>query len=253
MTAKIVLLDDVDVRLVQYVGSDATIIAAAKVSTTGEASLEFLTQDAREGLLRYLMNNRHGTPFEHTSMTFFIKAPIFVFREFHRHRIGWSYNEESARYKQLTPEFYIPSFYRPGLMQVEGGRPGQYSYLDATMDEHISIVARLIEVYQAAYDQYEQMIVDGVAKEVARMCLPTAIYSSMYATCNPRSLMAFLSLRTKREQWNAWREDGNEGRAKFPSKPMWEINRAADYMELEFGRLFPLVHRLYQENGRVAP
>lgn len=237
----VTLLDDVEVKLIAHTGDDRSIIAAAKVSTQGADSLDSLEQEAKEGLINYLMRNRHGTPFEHAAMTFFIKAPIFVFREFHRHRIGWSYNEESARYKQLEPEFYAPAFYRPGQMQQPGGKPGQYEYLDASRSEHEFLVDQLHDVYHHAYTCYERMLSRGVAKEVARMCLPVGIFSSMYATCNPRSLMAFLSLRTK------------DTRAHYPSKPQWEINRVASLMELEFQRLFPTTYATYCANGRVAP
>src|SRR5690606_20273562 len=115
-----------EVRLINAMGNDNTLVAAARVSTQWEDSLKDRTSETRSGLINYLMKNRHGTPFEHAAMTFFIKAPIFVFREFHRHRIGWSYNEESARYKQLEPHFYAPPVHRPGMAQREGGRPGQY-------------------------------------------------------------------------------------------------------------------------------
>lgn len=248
-------LDDVDVRLIEHMGSDRMVIAAAKVSTAGVESLAALDSADSVGLINYLMKNKHGTPFEHSVMTFFIKAPIFVFREFHRHRIGWSYNEESARYKDLAPDFYVPNNRRPGLMQVDGGRPGQYQYLDATPDQYDIIHDNLMDAYREAYATYQRMLRAGVAREVARMCLPVGIFSSMYATCNPRSLMSFLSLRTKRDQWDWDPEtpDQNEGHAKHPSKPQWEINRVADLMELEFAKLFPLIYKAYCDNGRVAP
>lgn len=231
---------DVSVSLVQNVGDDRSIVAAARVSTRGVESLEDLDTDASSGLINYLMKNRHGTPFEHASMTFFVHAPIFVFREFHRHRIGWSYNEESARYKQLEPIFYLPDR-RGGEMQRPGGKPGHYDYVDATPQQEKVIREELEHVYSHAYKAYDWLVKQGVAKEVARMCLPVSIYSSMYATCNPRSLMAFLSLRTKRED------------AMFPSKPMKEINMVADMMEASFADLFPITWRAYNESGRVAP
>lgn len=245
--------DHVRVELVQQVGDDRSIVAAARVSTQGAESVEALeleqllqeAEGSKRGsgakLINYLMKNRHGTPFEHASFTFFIAAPIFVFREFHRHRIGWSYNEESARYKQLEPEFYVPSPTRPGLLQVDGGRPGQYNYRDATESQWKAISTALEAQYKASYKAYETMLDDGVAKEVARMCLPVGIFSSMYATCNPRSLMAFLSLRTKRED------------AFFPSKPQREIEMVAEIMEGYFARLFPVTWKAFDSNGRVAP
>lgn len=101
---------DVTVGLVKSAASDSDVLFAARVSTAGEQSLEEVTKDPErsKGLINYLMRDRHGSPFEHNSMTFFISAPIFVFREFMRHRVGWSYNEESGRYRELEPVFYVP-------------------------------------------------------------------------------------------------------------------------------------------------
>ena len=101
---------DVSVELVKSSASDSDVLFAARVSTLGEQSLDELQKDPErsKGLINYLMRDRHGSPFEHNSMTFFVSAPIFVFREFMRHRVGWSYNEESGRYRELDPVFYVP-------------------------------------------------------------------------------------------------------------------------------------------------
>ncbi len=183
------------------------------------------------------MRNRHGTPFEHNAMTFLISAPIFVFREFHRHRIGWSYNEESGRYKQLDPVFYIPGADR-ALVQV--GKPGHYTYVPGADGQLFDQVERMIAAYHAAYDAYEAALEAGIAREVARAVLPVATFSSMYATCNARSLMAFLSLRTKREG------------STFPSFPQREIEMVAEKMEAEFARLFPITHAAFDQHGRAG-
>lgn len=222
----------------QSMGSDAAIVAAAKVSTKGAASAEAFDEVAGGGLIGFLMRNRHGTPFEHNAMTFLISAPIFVFREFHRHRIGWSYNEESGRYKQLDPVFYVPGSDRK-LVQV--GKPGHYTFVPGTDEQLIDQAERMCGVYKAAYTAYEEGLEAGIAREVARAVLPVAIYSSMYATCNARSLMAFLSLRTKDES------------ATFPSFPQREIEMVAEKMEDHFARLFPVTHGAFQANGRVCP
>ena len=98
---------DMTVELTQSMASDEAVLKAARVSTgAGSTSAE---KDA--GLINYLMRDRHGSPFEHNSFTFYIEAPIFVFREFMRHRIA-SYNEESGRYKELKPVFYFPDIER---------------------------------------------------------------------------------------------------------------------------------------------
>jgi thymidylate synthase (FAD) len=129
---EIIYRDDVTVELVKASASDADVIWAARVSTAGEQSLDEIGEDpARSaGLINYLARERHGSPFEHTSMTFFVSAPIFVFREFMRHRIA-SYNEESGRYRELNPVFYIPSKERK-LVQV--GKTGSYTFEDGTKD-----------------------------------------------------------------------------------------------------------------------
>lgn len=234
------LRTDVRAQLVDSMGSDASVVAAARVSTFGRDSEEWLSTPPEEssGLIRFLMRNRHGTPFEHNSMTFLVEAPIFVFREFHRHRIGWSYNEESARYRQLEPVFYVPDEGRP-LVQI--GKPGAYEFVPGTADDQAATTGTLGQAYAETYGHYEYLLRRGVAREVARMCLPVGIYSSMYATCNARSLMAFLSLRTRDE------------RAVFPSKPQHEIELVARAMEAEFAAQFPITYAAYCENGRVCP
>lgn len=229
---------DLTIKLVNSMGDDAAIVAAAKVSTTGVNSLDEMGKPAGTGLINFLMKNRHGTPFEHNSMTFFIKAPIFVFREFHRHRIGWSYNEESGRYKQLDPEFYIPG---PERNLIQEGKPGHYIHVPGTAGQYLTQEELMIGAYAFTYSTYETALKNGIAKEVARMVLPVGIYSSMYATCNARSLMSFLSLRTKHEE------------ATFPSFPMREIERVAEGMEVEFAKLFPITFEAFCKHGRVSP
>ena len=133
MSQEVIFRDDVTVELVKASASDADVIWAARVSTAGEQSMDEIGEDpARSaGLINYLARERHGSPFEHTSMTFFVSAPIFVFREFMRHRIA-SYNEESGRYRELKPVFYIPSKERK-LIQV--GKTGSYTFEDGTKEQ----------------------------------------------------------------------------------------------------------------------
>jgi len=231
---------DVTVELVRSAAADSDVIWAARVSTAGEQSLEALQQDPEKskGLINFLMRDRHGTPFEHNSMTFFISAPIFVFREFHRHRSGWSYNEESGRYRELQPVFYVPGEERKLVQQ---GRPGRYEFVDGT-PEQTKVVSEAMEAsYRASYQAYQEMLDAGVAREVARAVLPVGLFSSMYATCNARSLMHFLSLRTKDE------------RATVPSFPQREIEMVAERMEAEWAKLMPLTHAAFNTHGRVAP
>jgi len=228
--------------LVDVMGTDMSIIRAMLVSTRGDkADVAAIAEpEALAGRINFLIKNRHGTPFEHASMTFRISTPIFVIRELHRHRIGFSFNEESGRYKELDAVFYVPRRSR-NLVQV--GKPGSYTFVPGRDDQYEQVRATIIASSTASYRAYQQMLEAGIAKEVARMVLPVNIYSSQYVTCNPRSLMSFLSLR----------QEHNEEQALFPSKPMKEINMLADAMEDHFSRLFPVVHAAYVKNKRVAP
>jgi thymidylate synthase (FAD) len=239
MSEDIQFRDDVTVELVKSSASDADVIWAARVSTAGDKSLEDVGADASksEGLINYLARERHGSPFEHTSMTFFISAPIFVFREFMRHRIA-SYNEESGRYRELRPVFYVPSKDRK-LVQV--GKPGAYSFVEGTAEQHQMTVDAIKETCTLAYENYQKLLTAGVAREVARAVLPVTLYSSMYVTMNARALMNFLSLRTAREG------------SHFPSYPQREIEMVAEKMEAEFAKLMPITYGAFEKSGRIAP
>ena len=225
--------------LVRSAASDADVLFAARVSTAGEKSLDEVGTDAGRsaGLINYLMRDRHGSPFEHNQFTFYVSAPIFVFREFMRHRT-FSYNEESGRYRKLEPVFYVPG---PDRKLVQEGKPGKYVFVDGTPEQHKAVDAAVRRSCEASYEAYLEMLEAGIAREVARTVLPVGIYSSMYATCNARALMHFLSLRTKHEE------------STFPSFPQREIEMVAEKMEDEFARLMPLTYSAWQANGRVAP
>lgn len=231
----IILRSDFDVELVEYAGSDELICKAARVSTLGAESIDS-TESA--GLIKFLMRNRHGTPFEHSMLSFRISAPIVVWREFMRHRIGISYNEQSGRYMELSPVFYVPPKQR-NLIQV--GKTGHYTFESGNDEQYRLCFEELYASYSTAWDSYQNQLNGGIAKEVARLCLPVAIYSTAYVTMNPRSIMNFLSLRTKSET------------SMFPSYPMWEINYVADQIEALFARAFPITWEAFCESGRVAP
>ncbi|MEP6462403.1 MAG: FAD-dependent thymidylate synthase [Frankiaceae bacterium] len=230
---------EMSVELVKASASDSDVVWAARVSTAGEQSIEAAGEDPTRsaGLIRYLMRSRHGTPFEHNSMTFLVTAPIFVFREFMRHRT-FSYNEESGRYRELKPVFYVPG---PDRKLVQQGKPGHYEFVDGSAEQHDLVVAATQSACRTAYAAYQQMLAAGVAREVARGVLPVATYSSMYATCNARALMNFLSLRTKRPD------------SRFPSYPQREIELVAEAMERHFATLMPITYEAFNGCGRVSP
>ena len=236
---EIVFRDDMTVELVKSSASDADVIWAARVSTAGETTLEKVgeSSDRDAGLINYLARERHGSPFEHTSMTFFVSAPIFVFREFMRHRIA-SYNEESGRYRELRPVFYIPNKDRK-LVQV--GKTGAYTFVDGSPEQLEITVNAIKETCIVAYENYQKILASGVAREVARAVLPVTLYSSMYVTMNARALMNFLSLRTS--------SPGSH----FPSYPQREIEMVAEKMEKHFAQLMPMTYEAFQKSGRIAP
>ncbi|WP_420114362.1 FAD-dependent thymidylate synthase [Pseudactinotalea sp.] len=225
--------------MVRASARDEDVLFAARVSTKGEQSLADVDAEAGRsaGLINYLMRDRHGSPFEHTSMTFYVQAPIFVFREFMRHRIA-SYNEESGRYRELRPVFYVPG---PERALVQQGKPGAYEFVAGSEAQHSLVIAQTRRACEVAYEAYQRMLEEGVAREVARIVLPLTTYSSMYVTVNARSLMNFLSLRTK------------DSEARFPSYPQREIEMCAELMEQGWASLMPLTHAAFVQNGRVAP
>lgn len=231
---------DMTVKPVAQMGGDELVLAAMLVSTQAEGSMALLDQDPEGsiGRIRFLMRNRHGTPFEHSALSLFVEAPIFVFREWHRHRIGMSYNEVSGRYTQLAPVFYVPGPDRP-LVQVS--KPGAYEYVPGDSDDYAWLVEDMEAQARHQYHSYQQRLNRGIAKEVARMSLGVNVYSAMYCTVNPRSLMAFLSLRTNRPD------------AVFPSKPMWEIAECAEIAETILAEHWPLTYSAFNEFGRVCP
>lgn len=230
---------DMTVELVKASADDSDVVFAARVSTKGEQSLDDVSGDANaaKGLVNYLMRDRHGSPFEHNSMTFFVSAPIFVFREFMRHRIA-SYNEESGRYRELRPVFYVPG---PDRMLVQQGKPGHYEFVPGSAEQHALVDRAIKDSCTQAYAAYQEMLAAGIAREVARAVLPVTLYSSMYVTMNARALMNFLSLRTKREN------------SSYPSYPQREIEMVADAMEQQWAALMPLTHEAFNAHGRVSP
>ncbi|WP_333758028.1 FAD-dependent thymidylate synthase [Streptomyces sp. ISBFB 2968] len=234
-----VFRSDVTVQLVKHSADDAHVLWSARVSTQGEQSLDQIGADPErsKGLINYLMRDRHGSPFEAASMTFFVSAPIFVFREFMRHRT-WSFNEESGRYRELGPVFYIPS---PDRRLVQEGKPGHYQFVAGTTEQHQLVDEVMTDAYRHAYEAYQKMLAAGVAREVARSVLPVGLFSSAYATCNARSLMHFLGLRTTHPD------------AATPSYPQREIEMVAEQMEAAWAGLMPLTHAAFNANGRLAP
>lgn len=272
MEIEIMLSEEIEVKLIASVGGDQFIGHAAMVSTQGDISENvIIPEDKLTGLINFLISHRHGTPFEHSSLTFRVHAPIFCWREHHRHRIGFSYNEESGRYRQLKPVFWVPGRGRK-MMPVKNitacpncqstslkksasnekkcdccGQTHKFHTSahpmmgPASDDDYYSFLAAMKETYTYLYRCYQNMLDKGLAKEVARSILPVGIYSSCWVTCNPRSLMHFLSLRI---------EDLS---ATFVSHPQEEIQQIARVYEQILKAGWPITHEAFIKNGRVAP
>lgn len=209
------LLDHGYIQTIQVWGSDQQIVECARMSTdkgflgwgsgklvpkkdpnTGEVAR---TQDVGdERLLKYLWNNRHLTPFEHAGITFEIKAPIFVFREWHRHRTQ-SYNEQSARYTPMPNENYVPSLGRIQDGYRRAAEKNKQAGAHKVMPFSLHDTADWLSQVQAAYDMlekvYRQGLDIGMPKELARIVIPVGRYSKMRASANLRNWLAFLDLR----------------------------------------------------------
>jgi thymidylate synthase (FAD) len=186
--------------------------------------------ESDEGLIRFLMRDRHGTPFEHNSFRFHVRAPIFVAREWFRHRIG-SFNEFSMRYARATDDFYVPA--REDV-RTQVGKPGAYSFDPVAPEVAETTRQELAELYQTAYATYERLVELGVARELARLVMPVGAYTEFYWTVNARALMNFVSLRAAETAQR-------------------EIRRYADACERFFADLMPVTHAAFVAANRVAP
>src|SRR5512132_3593651 len=207
--------------------SDLSVVNGARVSF---ARRKEEMDDSDAGLVRFLMRERHGTPFEHHSFRFHIRAPIFVAREWFRHRVG-SFNEFSMRYAKATDDFYVPE---PEDVRTQVGKPGAYSF--EPVSDAVAETTRegLRQVYENAFATYERLVELGVARELARAALPVGAYTEFYWTVNARSLMNFVSLRAAETAQR-------------------EIRRYAEAVERFLEVHMPITYAAFVASGRVAP
>jgi len=195
--SKIDVLDHGFVRLVDSMGSDLSVVRAARVSydaawRAGE------DQGSDEKLLNYLWRNKHSTPFESVVFTFEVKAPIFVFRQWHRHRT-WSYNELSARYKELPEEYYLPEAEMIGS-QSKSSKQARDILINAELaaelqEQRVKEVHDLKESCEKSFETYRSLMASGWPRELARSVLPVNTYSHMFCTVNLLNLLKFITLR----------------------------------------------------------
>lgn len=224
---KIDVLDHGFVRLDAAEATDLSVVNGARVSFL---QIREEMDDKDRGLIRFLMRERHATPFEHNMFRFHIKCPLTVAREWMRHRFS-SFNEHSLRYSKAIDDFYVPE---PAQVRSQVGKPGAYRF--EPLDDEVAATTRDImsKHFQESWNRYQELLEMGVAKELARNVLPVAIYTEFYWTVNARSLMNFVSLR------NA-------------EAAMWEIRQYGAAVEEFFAEAMPATHEAFVEFGRVAP
>lgn len=221
------VLDYGFVRLDGAMADDLSVVQAARVSF-GVRQEELKEGDVK--LIAFLMRERHGTPFEHNSFRFHVRCPIFVAREWFRHRIG-SFNELSGRYKELDTFGYIP---RPADIRTQVGKPGSYTFEPTSAPIAEDAIEAIEFAYANCFAEYRRMLSMGVAKEVARIVLPVGLYTEFYWTVNARSLMNFLSLR-------------------LDETAQLEIREFAKAVDAHFADKMPHTYDAWVLNNRVAP
>jgi thymidylate synthase (FAD) len=221
------VLDHGFVRLDEAMADDLSVVNGARVSF---ARHKTELDDSDAGLIRFLLRERHGTPFEHNAFRFHIRTPIFVAREWFRHRIG-SFNEFSMRYARATDDFYVPA---PQDVRTQVGKPGAYSFEPVSDEVAETTREELQQVYEAAYAAYERLVELGVARELARAALPVGAYTEFYWTVNARALMNFLSLRNAETAQR-------------------EIRRYAEACETFLAERMPITYEAFVASGRRAP
>ena len=177
------VLDHGFVRLVEFMGGDSAVVQAARVSFGG--GLKDPERDKK--LIDYLLANHHETPFEHSVFKFHIKCPIFVARQWFRHRVA-SYNEISGRYTKMHEEFCVPE-----KLRTQKAKNYKYEQLDE--EKNAELKTKIKNFYDSSYNLYKELLDNGVAKEHARLVLPLSLYTQFYWTINARALLNFLSLR----------------------------------------------------------
>lgn len=186
---KVDVLDHGFIRLVDHMGSDLSVVRSARVSY--DADWRAGEDDGKdEKLIGYLLRHHHNTPFESVVFTFEVKAPIFVFRQWHRHRTQ-AFNEVSARYTELPEEYYVPA-----VDQITTQHATNKQMRSTERHSQAAGIRAEMELFNGmAFSIYRRMIKNGVARELARSILPVATYSRMFATANLHNLMGFLRER----------------------------------------------------------
>lgn len=217
------LIRNSTVELIKTNAKDEDVAYAAWVSNFAADSRNRDTARIA-GLISFLYREQHMSPFEHGSFTYFIDTPIFVAREFMRHRT-WSYNETSGRYKELEPRFYLPLTDRP---LIQTGKVGNYTFEPGTKEQYALMHQTQRLAFEYAWKAYQKQLAGGIAREVARNVLPLATMTQFYATANPRNVMQYLILRTA-------------------DQALFEIRAVADVIETIFADAMPLTFKAFDD------
>lgn len=214
--SEITFRSDVSVELLELLGDEQTIVRSARVSTKGESA----EKAEADGLIRYLWRHGHGTPFEYPQLHFRITAPKHSTIQILKHRLS-TINEESMRYREFNPTFYVPGEERP-VVQV--GKVSEYKF--EYSEEKLRIAQKAHEaVAKFSWDLYQEQLEAGVAQEVARGVLPLNIYSSLIISMNLRSWINFVKLRT----------------TDYGSNAQYEINQVGQEVKAVLEEHFPTV------------
>ncbi len=216
------------VQFLDKMGDDLDVVNSARISFSKKH--EVIKKGDAE-LIDFLLRNRHGTPFEMVEFMFQVRCPLTVAREWFRHRIA-SYNEVSGRYVKQQNDNYIPEI---SAVRIQTGKPGNYHYEPMEdLDKANRLIDKMVSAYEFSYETYEELLTEGMAKELARNVLCQGMFTEFRFKVNARALMNFLSLR------NA-------------PNAMFEIQQYAKKMEEYFKAVLPLTHAAFIKHGRVAP
>lgn len=215
-------LNESSVHLYKTDASDLDVARAAWVSQDAEAHKKEKEPGRVEGLINFLVREGHTSTLEHNHFTFIVKTPIFVSRQIVRHRT-LSINEISGRYSEIPAEAYVPLPNRP---MVQTGKVGSYEF--STSNEHYAVAAKGIkDATEMAYERYSDMLHSGVAKEVARLVLPTNMMTSLMLSANLNNWFKFLKLRTADDA-------------------QWEIREVAQKIEEHIKEVTPITHNAWK-------
>lgn len=232
LSEELTFTDKLSVTVSSQFGSDEYIARIARHDQEGGVT----------NLIKHLMKNRHGSPFEFGQITFKCELPLFIIQQMLRHRIGVSYSQWSLRWDKAPLRMYVPSPERP-LFPWDGQQKNVRTnkFGSHSEEEYNQVKKQMTEAFKASNDTYQELLKKGVAQELARIVLPAAQMSIIHVSFNPRSLMHFLSLRI----------DSPDN--KFPSHPQYEVQKVAEAFEEDFASFWPITHDAFANNGRVAP